>query len=107
MRELVSGPKPPRNSFKLSIQRKKMGWESGFLSASLLSMVIMAASGPSQMTGQVPPSRFPFLAVQGAPPTRLRSEELWSGRAERQVRAIPVTARQAPVKETQFGRAAP
>src|SRR6516162_884326 len=106
MRELVSALKVPQNSFKLSTQRREMGWESGFLSATPLSMRIMGGSGPSQMTGQAPRSRFLFLAVQGAQPTRLRSEELWSRRAERQVRAIPVTARQAQVRETQFGRAA-
>src|SRR5215472_2201509 len=66
MRELVSDRKPPQNSFRRFIRRKETGWESGFPLATLLSMLIMAASGPSQMMGQAPPSRFPFLAVQKA-----------------------------------------
>jgi len=61
----------------------------------------MGGSGPNQMAAQVPRSHFRFLAllaVQGAPWAR-RSEELLTRRAERQVRDLPATTRQAPVRE--------
>src|SRR6516225_3055936 len=52
MRESASHLKARTKSFKLSIQRKKMEWESDCLSAAPLSRFIMEVYGQQSMMGQ-------------------------------------------------------
>src|SRR5215469_17839394 len=82
MRESVSRRKPRTNFLKLSIRRRLREWESGCRSAAGSSRDIMAVFGPSRMPGQVQPSRFPFLAVQGTQPARRHSEKSLTRLAE-------------------------
>src|SRR5215470_18752029 len=95
MSESVSRLKPQTKFSKLSIQRRPMEWESGWLSAVRSLRDIAAVSGPSQILGQVLPSCFLFLvllAIQVALKPQLHLEELWSRCAERQVLCLYPTS---------------
>ena len=59
-----------KKEFTLESQRKATVWVSGSLSAAPSSRDIMVVSGRSRMTGQAPPSRFPFPAVRNMSLTR-------------------------------------
>src|SRR5690348_15058817 len=63
-----------------STQRKPTAWVSGSPSVAPSSRDIMDVSGPRQTTVPVPPSRFPFPAVQRAFQTRHRDEALMTGK---------------------------
>jgi light-regulated signal transduction histidine kinase (bacteriophytochrome) len=60
------------NLFEAFTRRRATAWVSGSQSAAPSSRDIMVVFGQNRMTDLVPPSRFPFPAVQKASRTRHR-----------------------------------
>src|SRR5215469_10735956 len=87
MRGSVSDLKPRTNSLKLSIQRRRMEWESGCPSAAPLSKLIMDVYGQQPM--MVPELHFSFVFLTDLGTLKLASTRLIRHRVQQDTKPGP------------------